>query len=292
MISWTPPWTRRFETGEVGTIEFVYPGSGGGSPAAFEERIIPEIAPDGSVKSLLVIAHDVTERRRLEKATAESRDEIRALAGRLLTAQEEERTRVSRELHDSICQQMASIAIEVGGLVAGSLPGDVKRRLRTLQGRVVQASDETRRIAHELHPSILDDLGVAPSVGSLCKEASKRLKVPVKFTHNIVAGSIPRTIGTCLYRVAQESLGNVAKHARAKHVSVELKAQEGRVTLLVSDDGVGFEPGSVRGRGTLGLVGMAERAQAVDGKLSIESKPQRGTRITLEIPLPTEGDTA
>jgi PAS domain S-box-containing protein len=226
-------------------------------------------APTGKVAVAFV--SDITERRRMEQAAQAHAAEIHSLAASLLTAQEEERRRVSRELHDQICQQLASLAIEIGSL-AIDLPvsGSVHTRLKALQSRVVKASEETRHIAYELHPSVLDDLGLVASLQDLGKEFSKQTK----------------EIGSCLYRVAQESLQNVIKHANAKHVTMAVNVRKGSLVLTISDDGSGFDPQSVKGRGGLGLIGMEERASLVDGKLSIAAQPRRGTRIALEIPLP------
>jgi len=242
-------------------------------------------APTGKVAVAFV--SDITERRRMEQAAQAHAAEIHSLAASLLTAQEEERRRVSRELHDQICQQLASLAIEIGSL-AIDLPvsGSVHTRLKALQSRVVKASEETRHIAYELHPSVLDDLGLVASLQDLGKEFSKQTKIGVKFTHDALPASMPREIGSCLYRVAQESLQNVIKHANAKHVTMAVNVRKGSLVLTISDDGSGFDPQSVKGRGGLGLIGMEERASLVDGKLSIAAQPRRGTRIALEIPLP------
>jgi PAS domain S-box-containing protein len=230
---------------------------------------------------------DITQRRRLEKAAQTQAEKVRALAASLLTAQEEERRRVSRELHDQICQQLASLAIDIGGLAAAPPPpGDAQRRLKALQARVVKASEETRHIAYGLHPSVLDDLGLVVSLQSLCKEFSEHAGVPVEFTNVALPGSVPREVASCLYRVAQESLQNIAKHASAKHVSVALTLQRGTVVLTIADDGVGFDQEAVKGRGGLGLIGMEERARLVNGNLSIATRPGHGTRIALQIPLP------
>jgi len=149
---------------------------------------------------------------------------VQALAGSLLTAQEDERRRVSRELHDHICQQLASLAIDIGGLAADPPPPeDARRRLAALQARVVKASEETRHIAYELHPSILDDLGLVASLRDLCKQFSARARdITLEFNDVAVLAPVPREVASCLYRVAQESLQNIAKHAGAKHVSVTL----------------------------------------------------------------------
>jgi signal transduction histidine kinase len=231
---------------------------------------------------------DITERKRLAQAARAHAQEVQALAASLLTAQEDERRRVSRELHDQICQQLASLAIDIGGLAAAPpSPRETQGQLKALQARVVKASEETRHIAYELHPSVLDDLGLVASLRDLCKQFSERATdMTVKFTEVALPAPVPREIASCLFRVAQESLQNIVNHARAKRVSVALTLQKGNLGLTVADDGVGFDPKAVKGRGGLGLIGMEERAHLVNGKLSIASQPGRGTRIALEVPLP------
>ena len=286
---WMSATHRTFETGQPSALEFTYPSPGGASD--WEERFIPQFAPDGSVESVLIIGRDVTERKRLEHIAETNRQEIRALAASLLTAQEEERRKVSRDLHDQICQQLASLAFDIGGLVADRpRPEDVEKRLRALQARVVQASEETRQIAYELHPSILDDLGLAASLRSLCKGFSARTaNVKLKFTSDVLPASVPREVASCVYRVAQEGLQNIVKHAKAKHASIAIALHNGNVILTVADDGAGFDLETIRGRGGLGLIGMEERARLVNGKLYIVSQPGHGTRIALEVPLDAGG---
>lgn len=239
-------------------------------------------------KLAVAFVSDITQRRRLEKAAQTQAEEVRALAASLLTAQEEERRRVSRELHDQVCQQLASLAIDIGGLAADRVAEEAQHslKLKALQARIVKASEETRHIAYELHPSVLDDLGLVVSLQSLCKEFSEQTSIAVEFTNVALPGSLPREVASCLYRVAQESLRNIAKHACAKHVLVALTLQTGTVVLTIADDGVGFDQEAVKGRGGLGLIGMEERARLVNGNLSIATRPGHGTRIALQIPLP------
>jgi PAS domain S-box-containing protein len=244
-----------------------------------------------SGKLAVAFVSDITERRRLEQTAQAHAREVQALAASLLTAQEEERRRVSRELHDQVCQQLASLAIDIGGLAADHVAEDEQQRLKlkALQARIVQASEETRHIAYQLHPSVLDDLGVVASLRGLCKEFSERAtNMALECTDVALPASVPREVASCLYRVAQESLQNIAKHAKAKHVSVALTLQKGTVVLSIADDGVGFDPEAVKGRGGLGLIGMEERARMVSGKLSIAAQPGHGTRIALEVPLPAD----
>ncbi len=238
-------------------------------------------------KIAVAFVSDITERKRMEQAAQAHAMEIRSLAANLLTAQEEERRRVSRELHDQICQQLASLAIDIGGLAVGATsPEDTTNQLRALQARIVKASDETRHIAYELHSSVLDDLGLVASLQDLRKEFCNQTKLAVKFTHSPLPPAVPREVASCLYRVAKESLQNIAKHAAAKHVALSLTVRKATIVLVIEDDGVGFSLQAVKGRGGLGLIGMEERVRLVKGKLSIETQPGCGTRIALEIPCP------
>jgi len=213
--------------------------------------------------------------------------EIHALAARLLTAQEEERRRVSRELHDQICQQLASLAIDIGELAAHPAPPPKERlpRLRELQNRVVKASAEARHLAYALHPSVLDDLGLAAALRALCKEFSAKPGRNVEFTNEVLPNAVAREVAACLYRITQEALQNAAKHSNAKNISVGITFSDGALTLSVEDDGVGFDVEGVKGRGGLGLIGMEERARVVHGNLSVASRADLGTRIVVRVPL-------
>ena len=225
---------------------------------------------------------DITQRKQMEQAARAHTEQVQALAASLLTAQEEERRRVSRELHDQICQQLASMALDIERLAADFPPlAGAQSRVADLRARIIKASEQTRHIAYELHPSVLDDLGVVASLQSLCKEFSERTKIPVEFTSVAMPPKVPREIASCLYRVSQESLENIAKHSGAKRVSVALAVHKGTGVLTITDDGAGFDLEAVKGRGGLGFIGMEERARLINGKLSIAAKPGHGTRIAL-----------
>ncbi len=229
---------------------------------------------------------DITEHHRLEKLSETYRAEIRALAAQLMTAQEEERRRVSRELHDSLCQKLAYLAFDVENLaVALPSPAETRKRLRELRERAVKVSEEARNIAYELHPSVLDDLGLVVSLKALFDEFAKAEKIRVKFTAGKLPDSVPQKIASGLYRIAQESLQNVAKHAKAKLLTVALDVRDHSMMLSLQDNGVGFAPLAVKGKGGLGLVSIRERARIMGGDLSIESKPGDGARIAVRVPL-------
>jgi two-component system, chemotaxis family, CheB/CheR fusion protein len=242
------------------------------------------------VKLTVAFMTDITERRRLEKLSETYRAEIRALAAQLITAQEEERRRVSRELHDSLCQKLASLALDVENLAAALPPPAAMRdRLQDLGARAIKVSEEARHIAYELHPSVLDDLGLVVSLKALCDEFSKtNTKMHVTFKAGKLPVSLPQQIASGLYRIAEESLRNVAKHAKAKRLSVELAARDHGLVLSLHDDGRGFAPQAVKGKGGLGLVSIGERARIMGGTVAVESEPGHGTRIAVNVPLPRE----
>jgi two-component system CheB/CheR fusion protein len=237
------------------------------------------------VKLTVAFMTDITERQRLETLSETYRAEIRALAAQLITAQEEERRRVSRELHDSLCQKLASLALDVENLaVALPPPATTRVRLQDLGARAIQVSEEARHIAYELHPSVLDDLGLVVSLKALCDEFAKAENVRVDFKAAKLPVLVPQKIASGLYRIAQESLRNVAKHAHAKHLSVELAVRDLGLLLSLEDDGIGFTPQAVKGKGGLGLVSIGERARIMGGTLSIESKPGDGTLLSVRVP--------
>jgi len=272
-----------FDSGLPQIIEFSFP-----SPEAetvWEERLVPEFAADGTVQSVLVIGRDITERKELEKVTETHAAEFRALAARLLTVAEEERRMVSRELHDNLVQQLASLAFDVGGLVA-EIPSRnrARNRLQALQARVVKVSEEARHLAYEMHPSMVDDLGLVISLTALCDEFAKEQNIIVEFKDESLPRPIPQEVASGLYRIAQESLQNIVKHAHAKHVTAQLVTEGEELRLSIEDDGVGFDPAAVKGKGGLGLVSMEERARLLGAKLSIESKLGHGTRVAVVVP--------
>jgi PAS domain S-box-containing protein len=245
------------------------------------------VFPDVSGRSMGVIL-DITERKRLERTAEANRKEVQALAASLMTAQEDERRRVSRELHDGMCQELGSLAIEIGRIAAHlPSPEDLPSQLRALQARVVKASVEASNIAYQLRPPELDDLGLPIALRDLCDTLAERAPgMAFELTSDALPQSVPLEVTSCVYRVAQESLYNTVRHSRAKHASVILTWRQGTIELTIADDGDGFDSQSVQGKGGLGLIGMEERARLVNGKLTIMSQPGSGTRIALDVPLP------
>ena len=222
-----------------------------------------------------------------EHDLATSRQELRDLAARLLTAQEEERRRISRDLHDDINQRLAMLIVQAESLES-NLPhsaSDCSKELRSIQDRLTELSDDVRHLAYQFHPSILDDLGLTVALQRLVDECAARANLQASFEASPPLPAVPQTVATCLYRIAQESLANVMKHARANKVIVSLASTADAITLTVQDDGVGFDTqrlaNSHRG---LGLISMAERLRLVRGTVTIDSIPHQGTRLYIKVP--------
>jgi PAS domain S-box-containing protein len=241
-----------------------------------------------SLAGRLVVAFvsDITQRKQAEEVARKHAEEVQALAGSLLRAQEEERRRVSRELHDEICQQLAALTIDLGALAHEPLSKNGFRLLKDLQWRLVKASEKTRHIAYELHPSILEDLGLETALRDLCIQFSAQTKnIELDFQDIQLSEKVSLSVASCIYRIAQESLSNIGKHAGAKRVSVTLRMGDGKITLTIQDNGRGFNKEAARGRGGLGLIGMEERVRLEGGTLRIASRPNRGARIRVRLPL-------
>jgi signal transduction histidine kinase len=222
---------------------------------------------------------------RTEKAARTEGAENQTLLARLLSVEEDERRRISRELHDNLVQQLASLAIDAGGLAADTSPTNgIRTGVQALQARIFTASEEARHIAYQLHPSILDDLGLMISLRTLCLQFAEKEDILVEFETGPLPLAIPLQVASAFYRIAQESLHNVAKYARAKHVKVKLVPLERGLRLSVVDDGIGFDPAVAMHKGRLGLISMEERARLIDAAFSIESQPDHGTRIAVTCP--------
>jgi PAS domain S-box-containing protein len=247
----------------------------------------PRFAPDGAFKGYIGSCIDITEQKQVEEALRESQRELQALAGRLIQAEEAERRRIARELHDDLNQSLALLAVELDLL--GQKPPEsaaqVGGRMHELCARVKQLSSDVHDLSHNLHPSKLEQLGLVAGVRGLCKEQIEAHHLEVEFAHKQMPPSIPDDTVLCLYRIAQEALGNIIKHSGARHAHVELSGGADGVSLRITDDGAGFDLGSVDGNGGLGLVSMRERLRLVGGAIVIDSRPSAGTRIDVHVPL-------
>jgi signal transduction histidine kinase len=237
------------------------------------------------------------QRKRAEEASRESErilrqneNDLQKLAGRLIYAQEEERSRLARELHDDLVQRLAVFAIDVGRIEEQLMdpPAPVREELREMQNSIVKISQDVHSLSRQLHPSILDDLGLIKAAESECTSFSRREGIEVLFNHENIPRVIPKDVSLSLYRIIQEGLRNISKHACAEHISVSLKGLDHAVLLSVQDDGIGFDWAEVKENPGLGFSSMRERARLIHGELSIQSQPEKGTVITLRVPLTRE----
>mgnify|MGYP001771063884 CR=1 FL=1 len=209
------------------------------------------------------------------------------LAAQLITVQEEERRRVSRELHDDVGQRLAVVRMDLDTLqkqlTASS--GEIRDHLRSVRKQITDLSDEIRRLAAQLHPSILDHFGLAVAVESYVKDFEKREKIGVHFSCRNLPERFPQETASCLYRIVQEGLRNVSRHARASRVAVRLRRYANFLYLSIRDDGTGFNMESLEGRRGLGLVSMQERARLVHGQFRVRSRAGSGTHLVVRVPL-------
>ena len=224
-------------------------------------------------------------------ADRQERDRLRSdYLHRIIQAQEDERKRIARELHDETGQALASLMVGLRNVDEAPSPGEVRRRLGDLRQVVAGILENVRRLALELRPSVLDDLGLAAALRRYAQDYMARFHTPLDLQLSGLEGRrLDPSVETTVYRIVQEALTNVAKYAQAQHVSVLVEARDSLLTAIIEDDGCGFEVGSVQKDGLaakkLGLYGMRERAELVGGSLTIESQPGSGAAVFVRIPL-------
>jgi signal transduction histidine kinase len=229
---------------------------------------------------------DIEDLKRAESALQHSFDQLRALAARLQSVREEEGTRVARQIHDELGQALTAIKLESAALIR-ELPREAKRQSNRAES-IAKLADETiqavRRISTELRPGILDDLGLAAAVEWVTEEFQARTGTKVQLTLPGVDLVIDREHATALFRILQEILTNVARHANATQVSVRLVQEEGSLILEVHDNGKGVSKEDLSAGRSLGILGMRERALLLGGELAISGAPALGTTVTVRIP--------
>ena len=213
----------------------------------------------------------------------QARKDLQQLAGRLLSVQEEERRRLARELHDDLAQRLAVLAIEAGRVRSEACSDESAEILQDLQDKLIGISEDVHRISRQLHPSIIEDLGLEQALSSETHNFSRLENIPVKLEYDI--GSLEPTldIAVSLFRITQESLRNIQKHAHAKSVSIQFIRENNSLLLTIKDDGRGFAPDIVKNLPGLGLKSMRERIRLVNGSISYISLPDRGTTVQARV---------
>lgn len=237
-----------------------------------------------SVVSLARLRRFERENELERQKTQRAEFELRRLSQQLVKAQEEERKNISRELHDEVGQLLTGLRIELGNLHRSDGNGEIfESRMLEAKGLAESALSAVRNMAMLLRPSMLDDQGLAPALRWQAKEFSRRFDIPVTVQMEGTMEQVPAGHGVCLYRVVQEVLTNCAKHAQAKHISISVKATDSQLAATVEDDGIGFQS---RGQGTgIGLLGISERVRELRGTFFIDSQPDIGTRVEVELPI-------
>ena len=229
-----------------------------------------------------------------EAALRRSHADLQHLAGRLITAQEEERRRLARDLHDDLTQRLAVLAIEAGKLEGrlGAPAGALREGVHAIRDELVRLSEDVHGMSRQLHPALLEDLGLVDALESECTRFSEREGIKTTFRARHVPADIPSDVAICFYRAAQECLRNIGKHAGARQAQVELRGGDGAMQMSIRDDGGGFDPVRSPRRGGVGLASMGERIRLVNGSLGIRSRAGQGTTIEVRIPLADRAEPA
>ena len=216
-----------------------------------------------------------------------SYERIRDLAGRLITAQEAERSRIARELHDDACQEVAGVAVDISNLLHRGVSREpaVQQALSSVHTRVTGLAESLRLLSHDLHPSVLQHIGLVAALEAHCAEAERHYDVQIRLVTDGEVEPTEPAVALALFRITQEALGNAARHGQARHATVALARSDDDLTLSVADDGVGFDIAGARQNGGLGLVSMEERARLVKGDVTIRSQLQQGTTIDVRVPI-------
>ena len=244
------------------------------------DRGVPRFDANNSFAGYIGSCIDITDRKLAEEA-------LSSVSRRLIEAQEQERTRIARELHDDINQRIAMLGVEADALEQ-SLPNsavNLRDRMDELQVHLSEVGSEIQAISHRLHSSKLEYLGLIVACKSFCNEIAEHNRVTVEFTNEDIPQVVPQDVSLTLFRVLQESLSNAIKHSGADHFEAHLRVTSGQIQLTVRDDGIGFDAAAAMASRGLGLISMRERASLVKGTLLIASRPGGGTEITARVPI-------
>jgi two-component system sensor histidine kinase UhpB len=247
--------------------------------------------PDEWLPRLRLVAEAVAnalDREHAARVARESREAIRDLAGRLMTAQDEERRRIARDLHDDVSQELAAQTLALSTLRQhlpdATTPG-VLHEVAELQARTVELARTIRDLSHSLHPGVLQHAGLVPALRGFCRGFEREHGLTTTFRADGELGAVPEEVALCLYRVTQEGLANVARHAKARQARVTVTRERDDIVLSVGDDGQGFDLTEARCQHGLGLISLDERVRLVGGRLTIDSQWQRGTELRIVIPV-------
>lgn len=264
-----------------------------GTPVRIEGDYVVIRDGRGRIAGHFGIQRDVTEDYEASVRVRASRQELRALAARLQRAREEERTSIAREIHDELGQALTGIKLDIAWMTR-RLPRDheLVAQCVSMIDRIDSTLNTVRRIATELRPSVLDQLGLEAAIEWQGQEFSARTGILVDLDIGVGTTKIPEHVASSAFRILQESLTNVARHAHAESVDIRCGLSGGALFLEVADDGVGIAEGTTGGPGSLGVLGMRERARAIGAEVDIVARVPRGTAVRLRVPMAADGARA
>jgi len=242
------------------------------------------------VKQLQLVAQvfaNALDRKRTDEELRRHEKELSSLTGRIINAQEEELRLLSRELHDDLTQRLAALSLDAALIERqfGPVQPQAVQALKDLRAGLTDVAEDVHNLSRQLHPSILDDLGLVQAVQAECDAFNKKTGINVSFEPADLPDLISQDLSLCLYRIIQESLQNIAKHAQAAAASITLQGFSGGINLLIRDNGIGFDPSKAKQKAGIGLSSMRERVRIVNGTLAIASEPGKGSEIQIFIPL-------
>jgi PAS domain S-box-containing protein len=263
---------RTREDGEPEILEYSLDHEGG--RRWFEARMVRV------GDKILSVVRDITDLKRTQL-------EAQEISGRLISAHEDERARIARELHDDACQNLALLSIELELLERNPATDEecIRSKLKVLSERVSELSSDLRRMSHQLHPARLAHLGLATAVRGFCNEVASAHALRIEFVDANIPATLSESTSLNIYRIIQESLQNTVKHSGASEASVILSSSDHALQLTISDNGCGFDPKVAAPDGSLGLISLRERIRLLHGTISIDSRPGGGTRIEATIPI-------
>jgi PAS domain S-box-containing protein len=245
----------------------------------------PRLNGDGSFGGFIGSAIDTTDQKLAQQA-------LENVSGQLIEAQEKERSRIARDLHDDICQRLALLSMELGQVNRSSngSPETMKKSLEDIRKHCSEIAGDVQALSHQLHSSKLDYLGIVSAMRGFCTELSKQHELNIEFSERNVPAQLPKDVSLCLFRIAQEALHNAVKYSGVSQFTVDLSGVEGAVQLMISDAGAGFDVEEAKKNRGLGLLSMQERIHLVHGTFSVESRRGHGTRIIAAVPFIAENE--
>jgi len=240
--------------------------------------------PDHGDSMVQMVVADVTLRRRETSELEQSRESLRQLSTKLVEAREEERRRIARELHDELGQRLTALKMELSGLAVAPGSTEPRQRVEEMLTMLDETLASVRRISADLRPLMLDDLGLNAAIEWLARDTGRRMGVEVTLQLDEPEPEIDDRLATAIFRMVQEALTNVARHARATDVQIALRRSGGELVLTVEDNGIGYPERSMQRSGSFGLLGLRERAGMFGGRLELGNPPGGGARLTIRLP--------